>query len=150
RRPAVAALLATTVLGILLGFAVSTWQWARAERANQAISETNAKLQTTLYYNRIALAGTELAVSNVRRVDQLLADCPSELRGWEWNFLMRARAGFLPVVCNAGSQVVDVAFSPDGRHIVTAQLNERAVIWDVFTGKVHRELKSPGKSVRGV
>jgi WD40 repeat protein/serine/threonine protein kinase len=150
RRPAVAALLATVVLVFLLGFAGVTWQWTRAERARQAVTETNATLEKTLYFNRIALAERELAVNNLRRVDQLLAECPPELRGWEWNYLKRARAGYLPVVCRAGTQVADVAFSPDGQRIVTAQLDGTAVVWNVATGKALHVLRGPGKDVRGV
>ena len=150
RRPAVAALLATIVLVFLVGFAGVTWQWVRAERAVLAATETNATLERSLYFNRIALADRELAVNNLRRVDQLLAECPPELRGWEWNYLKRARYGYLPVICRAGTQVVDVAFSPDGRRLVTAQLDGTAVIWDAATGKSLHVLKGPGKGVRGV
>ena len=151
RRPAIAALLATVVLTTHRRLLGSTWQWLRAERARQA--ETDAERDTrrkTLYFNRIALADRELAVNNLRRVDQLLADCPPELRGWEWNYLKRARSGYLPVVCRAGTQVVDVAFSPDGRRLVTAQLDGIAMIWDAATGEAVHVLRGPGKDVRGV
>jgi eukaryotic-like serine/threonine-protein kinase len=150
RRPAVAALLATVGALFMLGFAGVTWQWVRAERARQAEMEVNDTLRQTLYFNRIALAERELAVTNLSRVDQLLAQCPPDLRGWEWNYLKRARMGYLPVVCNAGTQVVDVAFSPDGRSLVSAQLDGRAVIWDAATGKMRHSLKGDGRDVRGV
>src|SRR6185437_7713683 len=101
-------------------------------------------------YSWIAQAERELAVNNLSRVDQLLAECPPALRGWEWNYLKRARSGYLPVVCRAGTQVVDVAFSPDGRRLVTAQLDGTAVIWDAATGKELHVLRGPGKAVRGV
>ena len=135
RRPAVAALLATIVLVVALGFAGVTWQWVRAERARQAETVVNETLRKTLYFNRIALADRELAVNNLRRVDQLLGDCPPGLRGWEWNYLMRARSGFLPVVCHAGTQVVDVAFSPEGRWLVTAQIERNGC--DLGCGQRH-------------
>ena len=103
--------------------------------ASQSLTAVNETLRKTLYFNRIALADRELAVNNLRRVDQLLAECPAELRGWEWNYLKRARRGYLPVICHAGTQVVDVAFSPDGGRLVTAQLDGTAVIWDAATGE---------------
>ncbi len=114
------------------------------------VTEVNGTLKESLYFNRIALADRELAVNNLRRVDQLLAECPPELRGWEWNYLKRARSGHLPVICRAGTQVVDVAFSPDGRWLATAQLDGTAVIWDAATGKALNTLRGPGKDVRGV
>ena len=150
RRPMVAALLATVVLVFLLGFAGVTWQWARAEGARRTLAEVNGTLKETLYFNRIALAERELAVNNLRRVDQLLAECPPELRGWEWNYLKRARYGYAPIICRAGSQVVDVAFSPDGGRLVSAQLDGTAVIRDAATGKILHVLRGPGKDVRGV
>ena len=144
RRPAVAALLATVVLVFLAGLrgrhlAVAPGRSGHA----RTLTEVNETLEGTLYFNRIALAERELAVNNLRRVDQLLADCPPELRGWEWNYLKRARSGYLPVVCRAGTQVVDVAFSPDGRRLVTAQLDGTAVIWDAATGKALHVLRGP-------
>ena len=157
RRPAVAALLASIVVVFLAGFAGVSWQWLRAERAreglalaNQSLTDVNETLRKTLYFNRIALAERELAANNMRRVDQLLADCPTELRGWEWNYLKRARAGYRPIICHAGTQVVDVAFSPDGRRIVTAQLDGSTVIWDAATGERRHVLKGHGPGVRGV
>jgi WD40 repeat protein len=150
RRPTVAALLAAVVLVFLLGMAGVTWQWAQAEGARRTLTRVNATLKETLYFNRIALAERELAVNNLRRVDQLLADCPPELRGWEWNYLKRARYGYLPVVCRAGTPVVDVAFSPDGGRLISAQLDGTAVIRDAATGKALHVLRGPGKDVRGV
>ena len=110
----------------------------------------NATLRKTLYFNRISLADRELAVTNLSRVDQLLADCPPELRGWEWNYLMRAGMGYRPVVCEAGTQIVDVAFSPEGQWLVTAQLDGTAVIWDAATGSGDHALQGTGERVRGV
>ncbi len=141
-RPAVAALMATIVLCILVGFAAVTWQWVRAERVNET-------LRKTLYFSRIALAERELAVTNLSRVDRLLADCPPDLRGWEWNYLKRARMGDVPVVCHAGTQVVDVAFSPDGKWLVTAQLDGKAVIWDAATGEAAPQLAHSGAGRQG-
>ena len=77
RRPAVAALLATLVLVTLLGFAGITWQWVRAEQALLTVTDANRTIKNALYFNRIALADRELAVNNLRRVDQLLADVPA-------------------------------------------------------------------------
>ncbi len=150
RRPAVAALLAIVFLTTLLGFVGSTWQWQRAERARQAETGANETLRMTLYFNRIALAERELGMNNLCRVDQLLAECPAGLRGWEWNYLKRARSGYRPVVCHAGMQVLDVTFSLDGKWLATAHPDGKAMIWDATTGKAHHELIGPGNQVRGV
>jgi WD40 repeat protein/serine/threonine protein kinase len=150
RRPAVAALLAMVLLTSVVGFMGSTWQWLRAERARLAETALNDALRTNLYGNRIALAERELGVSNLRRVDQLLAECPPEQRGWEWNYLARARSGHKPIVCRAGMGVLDVAFSPDGQRLITAHPDGVAILWNAATGEVLHRLESPGDTVRGV
>ncbi len=149
RRPAVAALLATLVLITLLGFAGITAQWVRAEQALLTVTDANRTIKNALYYNRIALADRELAVNNLRRVDQLLAECAPELRGWEWNYLKRARYGYLPVICHAGGPIVEVAFSPDGQRLASAHIDGSAVIWDAANGKPLHVLRGPGVDVRG-
>jgi eukaryotic-like serine/threonine-protein kinase len=151
RRPAIAGLVCLVALVSTTGFVTSTAQWIQTDRARRAVTAVNEMLEKALYYNRIALADRELAVNNLRRVDQLLAECPAGLRGWEWYYLKRARSGYLPVVCRAGTQVFDVAFSHDGRRLVTGQLDGTAVIWDAATGKALHVL--PGRKrgdVQGV
>jgi WD40 repeat protein/serine/threonine protein kinase len=150
RRPAVAALLAMVLLTSVIGFVGSTWQWLRAERARQKETVLNDALRTTLYGNRIALAERELGVSNLRRVDQLLAECPSELCGWEWNYLTRARSGDKPLILRAGMAVLDVAFSADGQRLLTAHPDGVAIIWNARTGDIVHRLNSPSEEVRGV
>ncbi len=150
RRPMVALLLAVVVVAVILGFAGVGWQWARAEGARQALTAANGTLRSSLYFNRIALAERELAVGNLRRVDQLLDECPTDLRSWEWYYLKRARFGHVPIICRAGTQVVDVAFGPDGLRLATAQLDGTAVIWDAANGKVLHRLPGRDVGVRGV
>ena len=149
RRPAVAALLAGIVVVALLGLTGVTAQWVRAEQALQTVTDRNRTIETAFYYNRIALAERELAVNNLRRVDQLLAECPPDFRGWEWNYLKRARYGYRPVVCRAGAPIVEVAFSPDGLRLVSAQIDGNAVIWDASSGKMIHRLPTGDTGLRG-
>src|SRR5262245_53404608 len=41
------------------------------------------------YFQRIALAEREWASNNLSRMEALLEQCPSDLRGWEWHCLKR-------------------------------------------------------------
>ena len=45
--------------------------------------------QGALYFRRIALAEREIEAGNVGRAEELLEECPAELRGWEWHYLKR-------------------------------------------------------------
>ena len=75
----------------LVGFAGVTWQWVRAERgAPVRNGEINATLERASISIGSRWRNANWRVNNLRRVDQLLADCPTELRGWEWNYLKRA------------------------------------------------------------
>ncbi len=76
--------------------------------------------------------------NNVRRADQLLDDCPLELRKWEWSALKRLCHGegasmTLPM------EPAGVAFSPDGRLMAAAggALGEPGVVtvWDAATSR---------------
>ena len=148
RRPAIAALLAMVVLvDDSSGFMGSTWQWLRAERARQAVTAVNETLRKTLYFNRIALAERELAVNNLRRVDQLLAECPPELRGWEWNYLKRARSGYLPdrLPCRDARSSTWRSAPMAGR-LATAQPDGVAIIWDAATGETVHRLSGPART----
>jgi WD40 repeat protein len=150
RRPAIAALLAMVLLTSMVGFMGSTWQWLRAEHARQVEAKLNQTLRETLYFNRIALAERELAVNNLHRVDQLLAECPAELHGWEWNYLKRARSGYAQIVCRAGMGVLDLAFSPDGKRLATAHADGMVIVWNAATGEAVHHLSNPGQEGRGV
>ena len=141
---------AVVAAALVLGTAVSTWQAIRAEQARQAEIAVSETLRGTLYFNRIALADRELAVNNVRRVDQLLDSCPADLRGWEWNYLRRARSGYEPIICRAQSPIYDVSFSPDGQRIASGHLDQTITIWEAATGKPIRVLHGHAANVRDV
>src|SRR5262249_37365783 len=91
---------AGVALGILLavGSALAV-QWAatariRAEQkqtqdANDQLRQALEREQWTLYFQRIALAARELEGGSVGRAEELLEECPVELRGWEWHYLKR-------------------------------------------------------------
>jgi WD40 repeat protein len=104
------------------------------EREQEALQE---KTQT-VYYQNIALAERQLAVGNVGRAEELLNDCSSRLRGWEWHFLKRQRYGPAPPLKHS-NRVERVAFSRDG-HIASGCLDGTIQIWDTATGSVLHHL----------
>jgi WD40 repeat protein len=141
---------ALVAIALLAGTAVSVWHAVKAESARRAVTEVNETLRETLYFNRIALADRELATGDLRRVDELLAACPPDLHNWEWHFLKRARAGYLPLVCRAPSPTFSLAFSPDGRRVASGHVDGTIRIWDAMTGKFLRVLSGHRWTVRVV
>ena len=130
RRPAIAGLLASIILVTALGFAGVFWQWREAATARET-------LQTNLYYKLIALAEREFKRGTGSRADELLDQCPPQLRGWEWHYLKRLPFADFPALAH-DTIVARVAFSPDGLHLASGELNGNVTVWDARTGtKLH-------------
>jgi WD40 repeat protein/serine/threonine protein kinase len=96
------------------------------------IWRANQELLRTLYYQYIALAERECATNDMNKADQLLAACPTEMRGWEWHYLRRlARSGV--VALRHKNPALCVAFSRDGRRLATGTQDGTVTIWDTVT-----------------
>src|SRR5262249_16979021 len=92
---AAAGLLVLAVAGLAAG----TWlvmqertrtAEARAQAATDLAAAEGAarnRLETQLYFQRIASAEREWSANNFGRMYQLLEECPEDLRGWEWSYL---------------------------------------------------------------
>ena len=107
-------------------------------------------LEKSLYFNRIALADHELSVNNLGRVDQPPRRMPARPARLGMELPETGTIRIPPVICRAGTQVVDVAFSPDGLRLATAQLDGTAVIWDAITGKTRHVFppRRPGRRLQ--
>jgi WD40 repeat protein len=135
-RPALAALLALSVVVVTVGFPVMTVLWVRAEQAlgeeaQARADETRAReeearqrqqAERAFYYSQVALAKQHLEADAVADALQHLAACPLALRGWEWHYLERLchNESFSVPRTEPDSWTNDVGFSPDGRQIVAA------------------------------
>jgi WD40 repeat protein/serine/threonine protein kinase len=111
RNKAVAALLASVVLSLAIGFAASTIQWMKAEERTESLRRQD-------YVGRVNLAYRECLDGNVTRAQELLAGCPVDLRHWEWSYADRQchldiRAFDEP----SGESINGVAFSLDGTRV---------------------------------
>jgi WD40 repeat protein len=111
RRPVAAALVALLALAPLLGWGFKAWQsW-------------NAQHQVESYFQLIRQAQDALAENQRDRADQLLDQCASDLRAWEWHCLKRMcheePLGLTPIPQIRGP-IERVAFSQDGQRLVGA------------------------------
>lgn len=142
RRPAAAALVAMSImapLALILVMALSNFRIQRAFESERRVST----------FNRVALAHSQWRQSNVDLAERQLDDCPTELRGWEWNYLKRlCRSELLSV---GWSNVF--TFSPDGRQLALGLARQVGLddppnvrLVDVETGKESMILSGHGKS----
>lgn len=108
------------------------------ERAHLAVGKETFQRRLALendYLNHISLAQRELDADNIMRVNELLEECPPELRQWEWRYLKRmANADKLAIASWRAS------ISPDGRWVSFRDMSgpKGFVVLDVQTGRATR------------
>ncbi|HVU88540.1 MAG TPA: protein kinase [Pirellulales bacterium] len=123
-----------------------------AERAEARLRAQEEALRLQKEYDAyiasIGLVAAKIDENAFGYAQQLLNECQSHLRNWEWGRLMH--------LCRQSAQTfreqgpIDaVSYSPDGKHVVTGSWEGVARIWDVATGQPVRELKH-GRYVHAV
>ena len=129
----------------MAGLATSTVLIARAtgDRRREAnggrLASTLERERLEAYFHRIALAHRELSADNLGRALRALDECPEDLRGWEWHYLMRL-CRVEPLVLRDKTEVNSVAFSPDGERLASAGGDGTVKVWNSRTGRVIRTI----------
>ena len=125
RNKAVAGLLASVVVTLAIGFAVSTAQWIRADRHAAREATLRADMARKLYTSDMLAIQQAWEAGNVERIEELLRrHLPDpgqpDLRGFEWDVyqrhLQRSRP-FLSSSCSDTPYVVTA--TPDGRTLAS-------------------------------
>jgi WD40 repeat protein len=131
---AVAALAVSTVF---------IWQ------ANESLRQSLERERQKGYFQRIALAASEWPANNLRRMKELLEECPEDLRRWEWHYLNRLRLKVLPPLRH-DSAVLCAVFSPDGQNIASSRQDGKVTIWDAQSGQQLFEFQAHDNHARSV
>jgi WD40 repeat protein/serine/threonine protein kinase len=118
----------------------------REQVTSDELRRVLAEKDDNLYFHRIALAERELAANRSARAEELLNQCPSELRGWEWHLLKRQIHEEPLVLAGHSAGVPGVAFSPNGLVLASSCWDSQVRLWDPGTGKPLRAL--PEKPLR--
>jgi len=120
---------------------------SRAEQAEKAAKEKSEELRRTLYVNSIQLADAKYSEGNIRRVHELLESCSADLRGWEWNRLRHIADQSRMTLLGHGDWVGSIAFSPDGKRIISGSGDKTIKVWDAVTGAEVMTLRGHGNMV---
>src|SRR5262249_28543978 len=145
RNPAVAALLATLVLGTLTGFATLGWRLrveaglrqdaekgrAEADRAWEGEKAERRRAERAVYVSRLAQAQREWRSHASRQARALLLSCPEDYRGWEWQYLREVYQGGLLTIKDGREPDPCLAISPDGKLLATPEEDHTVNLWDV-------------------
>jgi len=149
RKPALAAfaimtcLAALALVGIIVGLdynsklqdEVRKTELARRSEAGQKLEAERAreKAERFHYFLRINYAQREWLVNNIANAEQLLDECPRELRQWEWSYLKRLCHADI-VTIDGRSSIRTVAFSPNTNLLISISTNGRMKLWDSEIG----------------
>jgi len=114
---------------LIVGFGVSTWMYYQEREARAAVHRL-------LYVADMNLAQQAWEQNNMRSLRQWLEDTQtSSERGFEWYYWQRQCHLAWRTFRGHTNPVTSVAFSPDGKWIVTCSADTTARVWDVASGR---------------
>lgn len=165
RKPAIAALSALLIIVATAGLTGVLWQWQEAVAARKlaeqkakdaAVQAVRAELSSrealrNLYVSDVNLAQRALLENNRGRAYELLkkhfpVPGQEDLRGFEWRYLWKLTRGQEQISLSHQDFVESVAFSPDGKKLVTTERGPFVYVWDIEKRKIIArlgELDSP-------
>jgi len=117
----------------------------------QRAEQGEAHASRMLYTANMNLALQAWDQNNVARLRELLNETrESADRGFEWYYWQRQTHLELLTFKGHADGVFSVAFSPDGRRIVTGSLDKTAKVWEAASGRELLTLKGHGHVVSSV
>ncbi len=130
-------LITSAAVGLAVLYRDSDVQRVTAERRAE-------ELRQAVYLNDITLAQRAYEVGSGAELLRRLANCPADLRGWEWHYLNRLADVSLMAMRRHGAAIDGLAVSPDGRLIASGSRDYTLRLWDSANGLPMRVFCSDG------
>lgn len=146
-----AGMVTAAVIGLVVLLAVGslTVSYLRIEKSLRHEQEAKQDLVQSLYYQWVSAAAHERTKNRHAHAEELLQQCPSDLRGWEWHYLKRRP--FTDVRTLAHDDIINrVAWSPDGQLLASGGRKGGVKVWDVRNGAMVFQLQAQKGFVRGL
>jgi WD40 repeat protein len=121
----------------------------RAEAEKKRAIEQLTRAEWLVYAGKLMLAQNDFEAGDGGLAAHYLDDCQWNLRGWEHRYLW-SRINAKQTLAGHTAMVWSVAYSPDGRRIVTGSGDRTAKVWDAETSGEVLALKGHRGEVHGV
>ena len=159
RRVAIGAVAIMALLAVVAGafwlraednerLAFKKAEEAKTERDRAIAKAREARLAN--YASKITLADAAILRNDVFTARRALLRAHADLRGWEWRHLWYNSDISLFTLRGHERRVTCVAFSPDGKRIVSGSGDETVKVWDAERGRVLVVFSGHGSSVTSV
>ncbi len=151
RKPALATALGFALAAMVIGLATTSWQWRRAEGFARSERQGRITGKRQLYAATMNLAQAAWEQNHVTLAKQLLEDtAAAPERGFEWYYWQRPMHQELKALRGHTGPILAVAYSSDGRQIVTASADHTAKVWNAANGAHLLTLRAHTAPVRSV
>jgi eukaryotic-like serine/threonine-protein kinase len=147
------AMVTATVIALAVPLAVGSLMvgYLRSERSLRREKRATDELVQTLYYQWVARADHERTKNRPALAEELLDQCPANLRGWEWHYVKRLPFAAVPKLLHDDANPINcVAWSPDQRLLASGCLSGWVKVWDARTGVEVSSFKAQKKFVRSL
>jgi WD40 repeat protein len=131
------AMVAAAVIVLAVPLAVGSLMvgYLRSERSLRREKQATDDLVQSLYYQWVGRAAYERTKNRPALAEELLEQCPPDLRGWEWHYVKRLPFARIPKLFYGDANAINrVAWSPDQRLLAAGCLNGWVKGWDARTG----------------
>jgi eukaryotic-like serine/threonine-protein kinase len=135
RNPVVAALAGVLITVMLVSIALVTWKWTEAESRAKSEADAREDAEDSLYLSRVQAVASAWQLGNSGEARRLLAECPPQRRGWEWNLLNRMTEPGPLLLPIADDNVSLLTHSADGQHLLVAAEKTGLTYWNLADGK---------------